>query len=89
MPDRARLGPDRSGSGHNMGAGTNNVFAMHGTSFTMDRPDHNNPVQPLYHEMPEFFRECGIRDMISIHGASGFLDLIAGFFSYSDSPDSR
>ncbi len=59
VPDRECLGSPRPGPGCEMDAGTNAIVEMHGPSGTIDRPDSNDPVQPLCHGVPELFRRCG------------------------------
>ena len=39
---------------------------MHGPACTIDRPDGNNPLQPLYHGVPESFKELREK-MITIY----------------------
>jgi hypothetical protein len=56
VPDRECLGSPRPGPGREVDGGTNESVEMHGPSCTMDRPDGNDPVQPLHHGVPEFFR---------------------------------
>ena len=56
VPDRECLGSPRPCPGCEMDAGTNAIVEMHGPSCTMDRPDSNDPVQPLCHGVPELFR---------------------------------
>ena len=66
VPDRECLGSTRPGPGREVDAGTNDIVEMHGPSCTMDRPDGNDPVQPLCHGVPEFFRRW-VLNMITIY----------------------
>jgi hypothetical protein len=59
LPDCECLGSPHPGPGCEVGAGTNALIEMHGPSRTMDRTDGNDPVQPLCHGVPEFFRQSG------------------------------
>ncbi len=40
---------------------------MPGPASTIDCQDGNDPVQPLCHGVPEFFRGCAIKNMITIY----------------------
>jgi ribonuclease HI len=66
VPDREGGCPSRPCPCGEVDAGTNGDIEMHGPACTLDRPDGNNPLQPLCHGVPESFKELREK-MITIY----------------------
>ncbi len=56
VPDRECLGSTLPCPGSEVDVGPDIIIEMHRPACTVDRPDGNDPVQPLCHGVPEFFR---------------------------------
>jgi hypothetical protein len=48
-------------------AGANGIIEMHGPLCTLDRPDGNDPLQPLRHRVPEFPRKRTLKTLIAMY----------------------
>jgi len=67
VPDRESVCPSGPCPGCEMDAGTNIIIEMPCPACTMDRPDGNDPLQPLCYGVPEIFRGCAFKNMITIY----------------------
>lgn len=67
VPDRECVCPSSPCPCGEMDAGTNAGVEMPGPACAVDRPDGNDPLQSLCHGVPEFFRRCAFKNMITIY----------------------
>jgi ribonuclease HI len=67
VPDGKCLDPSGPCPGSEVDVGTSVIIKMPRPACTIDRPDGNDPVQPLCHGVPEFFKEMSVKNMITIY----------------------
>jgi len=67
VPDCEYLDSTCPGPGCEVDIETNGSAEMYCPSCPMDRQECNDPLQPLRHRVPEFFRKWVRKDMISIY----------------------